>query len=166
MVIIVWLTRFIKEEKALIERKDNSVEQQLCDYSQRAATYVTPSRARRRTIIETVEPTPIMRVVVPVPISDSGIEETKAFDLSAYDALRARKVQESVARMHMRIITEISNEIAQAIYLGMRVEDAHIAIRTACESFSITINDSVITEIVLEAHKSMEYERYNELRPL
>ncbi|AWN04096.1 hypothetical protein PBI_PEREGRIN_271 [Rhodococcus phage Peregrin] len=114
-------------------------------------------------VIDAVEATPEVTVL---PVSDSGIEDTKAFDLTAYDALRANRIQESMARMHERIIVEISNEIAQAIYLGMRVEDAHIAIRTACESFSVAINDSVITEIVLEAHKSMEYERYNELRPL
>ena len=90
-------------------------------------------------------------------------EITGRFDLASYPEYRAQKMQETVERIHMRVINQITEEAVNSQWIGMTPEDMHHAIGIAIESFQLEITEEVIREIVLSTQNYIQDERYKRL---
>lgn len=90
-------------------------------------------------------------------------EITGRFDLASYPEYRRQKMQESVERIHMRILNQLIEEATNSQWIGMIPEDMHHTIGVAVESFRTEFTEEVIREIVLSTQNYIQDERYKRL---
>jgi hypothetical protein len=104
-------------------------------------------------------------IIVPPEIDkvEEVREEVKQFDFHSYAEYRELKVDRAVSQIHQEILILLSNATLRELWIGMRPEDMHTAIVSALTSFSDTISDEVIGEIVIATNEQVEQQRLRSL---
>lgn len=104
-------------------------------------------------------------IIVPPEITkvEEVREEVRQFDFHSYAEYRELKVDRAVSQIHQEILILLSNATMRELWIGMRPEDMHTAIVSALTSFSDTISDEVIGEIVISTNEHIEQQRLRSL---